>query len=102
MKYRKPTEPMDYGPVKGDVRVCMKKDVGGYTTFTAVVVSVGEHTMVRRCYREDDRGRRYQIKDVSTTGLDYSMFLDENKQRVSRENVGRRLGRLSKADMRNI
>lgn len=102
MKYRKPTQPVDNGPLRGDVRVCIKKDVCGYTTFAAVIVSVGEHVMVRRCYREDDRGRRYQIKEVSTTGLDYSMFLDENKQRLSRENIGRRLGCLSKADMRNI
>ncbi len=73
------------------------------TTFIGIVTGIEEESVrVKRCYKEDLKSNRYQIKDVAAAGLEYAMFIDDRVWRLNKNAVGRKYGILSKKDMRNI
>ena len=102
MKYRPYKAPEDILMV-GDVRRCLYNGGGVTESFYAIVTAVGPDTVsVRRLYGEDSVPHRYLIKDVGPTGLEYAMFVDPKTIDLPPKAVGRKYGRLSKMDMRNI
>ncbi len=87
----------------GDVRRFSLNEGGEMTTFVGIVTGIeGNSVRVKRCYKEDLKSNRYQIKDVAAVGLEYAMFIDDRVWRLNKNAVGRKYGILSKKDMRNI
>ncbi len=102
MKYRPYKEPEDVLSV-GDVRRCTLECGVAAETFYAVVMSFsGDRVYVKRLHREDSHASRYLIRDVGPTGLEYAMFVDPGTMSLYTGAVGRKMGTLSKRDMRNI
>ncbi len=102
MKYKPGT--VETNEIKvGDVRRFNLNEGGEMTAFIGVVVGLeGENVRVMRCYKEDLRSSRYQIKDVRETGLEYAMFIDDRVWRMNGKMMGRKYGILSKKDLRNV
>ena len=87
----------------GDVRRFSLNEGGEMTTFIGIVTGIEEESVrVKRCYKEDPKSSRYQIKDVAAAGLEYAMFIDDRVWRLNKNAIGRKYGILSKKDMRNI
>jgi len=102
MRYKPRTVEADEVKV-GDVRRFNLNEGGEMSTFIAVIVGMDcENVRVRRCYKEDPKSGRYQIKDVGAAGLEYAMFVDDKVWRMSRKTIGRKYGMLSKKDLRNV
>lgn|GEM_PF-3891936 len=102
MKYRPYKEPEDVLMV-GDIRRYTINGGGMIETFYAAVVSVTPDSVsVKRLYKEDSAASRYLIRDVAPTGLEYAMFVDTRITKLSIQTVGRKAGKLSKSDLRNI
>lgn len=87
---------------EGDVRrFTLDKD--GIVSYIGVLTRIEEgRILVMQCYKDDPKSTRYLIKDVEETGLEYSMFLDGIEWILDRKTAGRRYGKLSKRDFRNI
>lgn len=102
MKYRPYKSPED-DLSAGDIRRYTATGGGLAESFYVVVMSVSSDTVrVRRLYKENLAAARYLIRDVGPTGLEYAMFIDPKDIELPKRGIGRRLGRLSKTDMRNI
>ena len=87
----------------GDVRRFNLNDGGELTTFIGVIIGLeGDDVEVKRCYKVDLKSSRYLIKDVGETGLEYAMFIDDRVWRMKGKTVGRKYGKLSKKDLRNV
>jgi len=87
----------------GDVRRFTLNEGGETSSFIGVVTGVEECAVrVKRCYKEDPKSSRYQIKDVRETGLEYAMFVDDRVWRMNRNTIVRKYGTLSKKDLRNV
>ena len=102
MKYRS-YKPSDDSLSAGDVRRYTATGGGLAESFYVVVMSASSDAVrVRRLYKENLAGSRYLIGDVGPTGLEYAMFVDTKDADLPRRGIGRRIGRLSKTDMRNV
>ena len=102
MKYRPYKTPVDR-LLAGDIRRCTI--YGGELTesFYAIVISVApDSVLVRRLFKDNGGTTRYLIRDVGPTGLEYAMFVDSRDTRLPVAKVGRKIGKVSKTDMRNI
>jgi hypothetical protein len=90
-------------PGIGDVRRFSLNEGGEMTTFIGIVTGIEEESVrVKRCYKEDPKSSRYQIKDVGAAGLEYAMFVDDKVWRMNKKTMGRKYGMLSKKDLRNV
>ncbi|AMH94979.1 hypothetical protein AR505_1264 [methanogenic archaeon ISO4-H5] len=102
LKY-KPYKPAEENLAVGDVRKCTFNGVGVVETFYVVVMAVYPgHIAVRKLHKDNWGATRYLIRDVAPTGLEYAMFVDTKDTEMQEQMVGRKTGRISKTDVRNI
>ena len=102
MKYR-PYKTPDDRLLTGDIRRCTINSGDLPESFYAIVTSVSpDSILVRRLFKDNGGTSRYLIRDVGPTGLEYAMFVDSRDMKLPMENVGRKVGRVSKTDMKNI
>ena len=102
MKFRAPVKE-DTEIRTGDIRRCAVNGGGEVESFFAVVISVMSGSVTVRRFHKDDWGAaRYLIKDIAPTGLEYAMFVDGKDLRLPVACIGRKSGRISKTDMRNL
>ena len=69
---------------------------------SACVSVAPDSVLVRRLFKDSEGTSRYLIRDVGPTGLEYAMFVDSRDTTLPIAKVGRKIGRVSKTDMRNI
>lgn len=102
MKYR-PYKTPENRLLAGDVRRCAIYSGELTESFYAIVISVApDSVLVRRLFKDSEGTSRYLIRDVDSTGLEYAMFVDSRDTTLPIAKVGRKIGRISKTDMRNI
>lgn len=102
MKYR-PYKALEDVLTAGDIRRCTLNRGGIIETFYTAIISVSSDSVsVKRLYKEDSVASRYLLRDVAPTGLEYAMFVDSEFTDVPKQTLGKKVGRISKADMKNI
>lgn len=102
MRYRQYNIPEDRLLV-GDVRRCTIRSAESTESFYAIVVGVTpKSVIVRRLLRDGERESLYLIRDVGPTGLEYAMFVDFMDTILPTDKIGRKVGKVSKNDLKNI
>ena len=57
---------------------------------------------VRKLHKDNYGASRYLLRDIAPTGLEYAMFADTKDSVLTLPQIGRKVGKISKTDMRNI
>ena len=93
----------DDGLAAGDICRCTLNVGEHEEAFYAIVVGTSRETVtIRRLHKADSGGARYILRDLASTGLDYAMFVDTGTTTVARKAIGRKVGKISKSDKRNL
>ena len=102
MKYRPYKTPEDR-LLAGDVRRCTIYNGELTESFYAILIAISsDSVLVRRLFKDNGGTSRYLIREVGPTGLEYAMFVDTRDMTLPIAKVGRKVGKVSKTDMRNI
>ena len=102
MKYR-PYKTQEDRLLAGDVRRCTIYSGELTESFYAIVIAItSDSVLVRRLFKDNGGTARYLIEDIGPTGLEYAMFVDSRDTMLPVGKVGRKIGKASKTDMRNI
>ena len=102
LKYR-PHKEQEKTLAVGDVRRCTINSGGEIKSFYAAVMSISsDYVLVKRFYKGDPSATMHLIKEVGPTGLEYPMFVDAEVMKLPILTIGRKMGRVSKTDMRII